>query len=333
MKAKTHSCIFKIVLAIFAVSIVSVGTALAQFKVPDARPVPAQMTTAADTVRRLTKLENKFFSRAKWDAEQRKIRKERNTVEFTGKLELSQTQFENWSSGGENTFSGRATIFYRHQYQRKKLGIDYKVEARYGMNHIDKKTFKNEDEFKLNFTTTWTIHKNWSWAGTTNLRSQFTQGCRSRTDKTRVSAFMAPGFFDVAVGFTYKNAPFNIVISPVGGSAVTVLDDKLAKLGLNGVPKGVNSKWQVGPSVKINFDKTFAKNIVRVRSEAYSFTNIKTAPSVRWETSIDIRATKFLTTTLYGNMNYNKDAKTVRPDHLQYKYSLSVGLAYTFKNK
>lgn len=152
-------------------------------------------------------------------------------------------------------------------------------------------------------------------------------------DKTKVSAFMAPGFFDVAVGFTYKKAPFNIVLSPVGGSAVFVLDDDLTEKGMNGVPKGCRSRWQVGPSAKICFDKTFAKNVVRVRSEAYSFTNIRTTPTVRWETTVEIRAAKYLVTTLYSNLNYDKDAKTVNPDQIQYKYSIGVGMAYIFKNK
>lgn len=333
MKSNTHSFILKIVPVFFAVSAASVGTTLAQFKVPDPRTPPVKMTFPSDTVRSIGKLESKFFNRAKWKAEQRKIRKERNNVEFTGKMELSQTQFDNWSAGGENTFSGRATIFFRHQHQRKKLGIDYKFEARYGMNRIEKKTFKNEDEFKANFTTSWSIHKNWSYAGTANIRSQFTDSRRSRIDNTKISTFMAPGFFDVAVGFTYRKAPFNIVISPVGGSAVFVLDDELAEKGMSGVPKGCNSKWQVGPSVKINFDKTFAKNVVRIRSEAYSFTNIRTAPLARWETTIEIRAAKCLTTTLYSNLNYSKEAKTVKPDHIQHKYSIGVGLAYTIKNK
>lgn len=307
----------------FAVSTVSVGTAFAHSNVPEA----LSLQSVPDTVN------SPLTSMSIAKAERREIRKKRNTVEFTGKLELSQTQFENWTAGGENTFSGRAAVFFRHQFQYGKLGLDYKFEARYGMNRIDKRTFKNEDEFKANFTTSWTIHKNWSYAGTSNLRSQFTNGCRSRTDNTKVSAFMAPGFFDVAVGFTYKKAPFNIILSPVGGSAVFVIDDDLAEKGMNGVPKGCRSKWQVGPSAKICFDKKVAKNAVRFRSEAYSFTNIRTAPIVRWETTIEIKAAKYLTTTLYSNLNYDKEAKTVNPDRIQYKYSIGVGLAYTFKNK
>lgn len=312
------------------VFVLSCGVASAQFTVPEERPQPSM--TQADTMRRLPALRSEFNSPARARAERRKMRKERNTIEFNSTLQLSQTQFENWSTGGDNTFSTRATVLFRHQHKRKKLGIDYKFEARYGINHIDKKTFKNEDQFKVNFSMTWDIANNWSYSGVTNLRSQFTNGRRSRTDKTIVNKFMAPGFFDVSVGFTYKKSPWNIVISPIGGSATFVLDEELSEKGMNGVPKGERQKWQVGPSVKINFDKTFAK-IIRVRSEAYAFTNIKTAPNVRWETTVDIKPTKFLTTTLYSNLVYDKAANTVKKDHIQYKYSLSIGLAYNFKSK
>ncbi len=122
-------------------------------------------------------------------------------------------------------------------------------------------------------------------------------------------------------------------MSPVGGSATFMLDRELSAKGLNGVPAGRKSKWQMGPSVRVIYEKGFAKNVIKVRSEAYSFSNIKTAPTFRWETRCDIQATKFLTTTLYSFMLYDKTANTPRPDQLQYQYSIAVGLSYTFKNK
>lgn len=288
---------------------------------------------AIDTVRYDPMMVDNFENQAYRDMLRRKRRNERNTFEFNGTLQLSQTQFDNWAQGGDNTFSTRSTMFVQYSHRRERFSLGTKFEARYGMNYIEKEKYKNEDEFKINVTTGYKIKDNWSYAATTNLRSQFTTGYVSRTNDTRKSTFMAPGFLDISVGFMYTRKPFNVVISPVGGSAIFVLDDELREKGINGVDPGKRSQWQVGPSIKADLDWEFMKKVCRLRSSLYSFTNIKTPPTVRWENTLEIRASRYITTTLYGMLMYDKEADTPKPDHIQYKYSLSLGLSYTFKNK
>ena len=121
-----------------------------------------------------------------------------------------------------------------------------------------------------------------------------------------------------------------------------------------------------GELVGINFDRTFGKSgYLRYRTSVYSFygwitdisqknringyTDYKNAydewveagsdpktkphlqihPTVRWENTIDIKATKFITTTLSFQLYYNR-AQNVA---VQTQTLLRVGLAYTFKNK
>ncbi len=50
---------------------------------------------------------------------------------------------------------------------------------------------------------------------------------------------------------------------------------------------------------------------------------------VRWTNTIDIKATKYLSTTFNFELYYNR-AQNVK---VQTKMLLSVGLSYTFKNK
>ncbi len=309
--------------------------AAAQFTIPANAGREMTITPAMDTVRNTALLENRGNSRSPAIVRARKLalRKERNTTEFTGRLNISQTQFSNWASGGENTFSGLSALFFRHQYKRERFGLEGRVDAQYGVNYIGRRAFKNQDVFQLNALATWKASKYWSWSADGELRSQFAKGYRSRTDKTMISNFMSPGTFKLAVGIAYQRAPWTVNISPVGGSATFMWDPELSGKGLNGVPVGHSSKWQVGPSLRIIYEKGFAKDAIRIRSEAYSFTNIRTAPTFRWETRCDIKATKFLTTTLYSFMQYDKTANTPRPDHLQHQYSIAVGLSYTWKNK
>ncbi len=127
-----------------------------------------------------------------------------------------------------------------------------------------------------------------------------------------------------------------------------------------------SSKYEGGSSVQIAFDRTFGKQAnIRYRTTLFSFwgwitnmgldnkvkdydayrdaydqwvaagSNIKEKPrlpihpTVRWENTVDIKATRFLTTTLSFQLYYNRAQNT----HIQTKTLLSVGLSYTFKNK
>ncbi len=116
-----------------------------------------------------------------------------------------------------------------------------------------------------------------------------------------------------------------------------------------------NKRFEGGSSIQIDFDKTFGKKgIFRYRTTLYSFygwinevaqqneskrwnaTHADNplnyehiAPTVRWENTIDIKATKYFSTQFYFQLYYNK-AQNAK---VQTQTVLGVGLAYTFKNK
>ena len=116
-------------------------------------------------------------------------------------------------------------------------------------------------------------------------------------------------------------------------------------------------RYEGGSSIQIDFDKTFGKKgVFRYRTTLYSFYgwinevsqqrtskkwNAKAenatnplnfdsiAPTVRWENTIDIKATKYISTQIYFQLYYNK----AQNSRIQTQTVLGVGLAYTFKNK
>lgn len=127
-----------------------------------------------------------------------------------------------------------------------------------------------------------------------------------------------------------------------------------------------SAKYEGGSSIQIDYDRTFGPTkYLRYRTTLYSFWgwitnaaldnrinnygdyrdalreweanngNIKDKPhaqihpTVRWENTIEIKATKLLTTTINFQLYYNRAQST----HIQTKTFLSVGVAYTFKNK
>ena len=107
-------------------------------------------------------------------------------------------------------------------------------------------------------------------------------------------------------------------------------------------------RYEGGSSIQIDFDKTFGKKgIFRYRTTLYSFYGWinevsqqrlskengvdyeSIAPTVRWENTIDIKATKYFSTQFYFQLYYNK----AQINKIQTQVVLGVGLAYTFKNK
>ena len=109
-----------------------------------------------------------------------------------------------------------------------------------------------------------------------------------------------------------------------------------------------NQRYEGGSSIQVDFDRTFGKKgVFRYRTTLYSFygwinevaqqqASSKTgvvyesiAPTVRWENTIDIKATKYFSTQFYFQLYYNK----AQIKQVQTQVVLGVGLAYTFKNK
>ena len=109
-----------------------------------------------------------------------------------------------------------------------------------------------------------------------------------------------------------------------------------------------NSRYEGGSSVQLDFDRSFGKNnLIRYRTTFYSFYGWVNeisqqkkakengyeiehiAPNVRWEHTVDIKATKYFSTQFYFQMYYNK----AQSKSLQTQVVLGIGLSYTFKNK
>lgn len=163
--------------------------------------------------------------------------------------------------------------------------------------------------------------------------------------------------------------PVKINMAPVALSAVFVENRAIRDNGyLYGLTsKDKTSKYEGGSSIQIDFDRKFGKNeVLRYRTTFFSFYGwitdigqknkyrrfdeykqkyaewsgqadkkqedkpvLPIHPTVRWENTIDIKATKFLTTSIYFQLYYNR-AQSYR---IQTQTILSVGLSYTFQNK
>lgn len=312
------------------------GAAHAQFSISKVAPDKITAPIKKDTVRNISSsFENQYFSEAKYLAERRQIRKERNTVSLDVGLTLNQTIFDNWERGGQNTFSGRAFLLFKHLYTREKFSFDYSFDARYGMSNIEGESFKNEDVFIFHAGSNWKMSKNWSYGATVDFRSQFTKGYKSRTEHILVSDFMAPGILDIGGGFTYKHLKeaLEINISPIAGRMTFVLNDSLSSVGAHGVPAGDKQLSTLGSSFRLNYVKEFWKKKFKYRTLLYTFTNYGDRTTVQFDNTLEYKLGKLFSISAFVATYYDQLAKTPYNRPLQFNYVFGFGLIYNFKNK
>lgn len=274
-----------------------------------------------------------------------------------------------WQASGDNAIAVIANVNFKHVFTKGDFSITTTAVAKFGYNRMKAEFtdaeglkyeegvwFKNVDEISLSTSPQWKMTKNWSYGTIIKFRTQFAQGFSARTDRRNgvapISNFMAPGYFDISGGFTYtlpsEKFPLKVNLAPIALSAVYVEDEAVSKR--YGVDEGKTSKYEGGFSVQLDFDRTWGKSgWLRYRTTAFSFygwisdisgkknfvpTETQSRynhvlPTIRWENTIDIKASKYFSTQIYFQLYYN-DAELSR---LQMQTILSVGLTYTFKNK
>jgi len=170
-----------------------------------------------------------------------------------------------------------------------------------------------------------------------------------------------------------KGFPVKVNLSPLALSATFVKSTIIRRNGyLYGIEDPDDtSKWEGGSSIQIDFDRTWGKNgWFRYRTTLFSFygwitdmdsknkykqfasfqdayrkwenpdepsvghaigdkPTLAIHPTVRWENTIEIKATKYISTQINFQLYYNR----AQNYDVQTQTLLSVGFAYTFKNK
>ena len=175
-----------------------------------------------------------------------------------------------------------------------------------------------------------------------NFRSQFSEGFNYPNDSSSISRFMAPGYLSIGLGLDYKPTDyFSIYLSPATGKFTFVTSQRLADRGAYGVDpaiiendivikNGKRVRSEFGASLSTRFQKDIFKN-VNLASKLALFNGYTDSDKanrknidVNWEVMINIKAGKFLTTSIMTNLVYDQNviART------QFKEGFGIGLSY-----
>jgi hypothetical protein len=270
-----------------------------------------------------------------------------------GGLSFSQVSLTNWAAGGENTLATNAMANFFGNYKRGKFSWDNSLNLAYGF--MSQKSIKNKKtDDKIDFSSKAGIYafKKWDYAILFGFKSQFAEGFNYPNDSVVISKFMAPGYFQFALGMNYKPSDiFSLFLSPIGARLTIVNDQKLSDLGAFGVDPaiytsdsvpvlikhGKTSRLEAGASLKAVVKKDIVKNVT-LGSKLELFSNYIKNPQnviVNWEVLFTMKVNSFINATIGTQLIYDDNVTIDDKDgkagpRTQFKETIGVGLSYKF---
>lgn len=257
-------------------------------------------------------------------------------------LLFNQSNFSNWTVGGENNLSGNFGLNYGLDYAKDDWTWDNKLMASYGLVKTKNASFekKTDDRLELNSILGKTAKGQWSYSAFLNFRTQITKGYVYGKDangaeiRTENTNFLSPGYLTFGPGMLYKKDDnLKINIAPAT-SKLTFVDDAYTSTPgyVNGSYFGVDAnkslRYELGfySSVyyKLNImANVSAENILNMYSNYLEETkNV----DIDYSLNIVMKINRYLSTNLSFQAIYDDNAYR----GLQTRQVFGVGANYGF---
>ena len=262
---------------------------------------------------------------------------------FKGSLNFNQAAFsQNWIAGGVNSIGLNALINFKANYLKGKNSWDNEVDLFYGFVNNDGQGYrKNNDRIYLDTKYGYQITPKWNVFGAFNILTQFAKGYRYEDDAlgrevaTKISDFMAPGYFTTSFGFEYVPKPFfKMRLAPFAPRLTVVSDTELYQNVDNnyGVEIGETTRWEwLAFQFLADFDKDLNENInlkfrylLYANYETFNFEEI----DHRIDAILSAKIAKYFDVKFSGILVYDYD----QDKDIQLSQGLSIGFVYTIKN-
>lgn len=270
----------------------------------------------------------------------RELFKQRNKVKIKAGLAITQTAYDNWASGNNNSFAGRAFANIEHTYTKNSFNIRSTFDGAYTITATEDYVRKSEDYLNISVTPNWRFAPRWELSGSMILKTQFANSFKAPGDTILVSSFFAPATLSVSAGITYLQPKSNlkIFVAPLSGSLLMVLNKELADIGGFGMDPGKRVEPQFGGFIRINYDVKFAKEKIGYTTKLETFWRYdRDLPTLWWENTFDFKLTNLLWARLYVLAIYNDQIDTPRGksegNFWQINESFGFGLTFNFNSK
>jgi len=251
------------------------------------------------------------------------------TKEMLGGLNLTQTSFDNWSQGGENTMAWQVNLNFKFINDQEKTNWSNTGKFSYGFTKSGKdESKKSIDEIKLESVLTYKLNVYVNPFIAVSGLTQFDTGYKYTDDsKTKVSAFMDPGYIRESIGVGYE--PNKIVKTRVGAALKHTITsnypvpyaddpetDEIEKTKTEfGAESVTDVSWQIAEDMQLTS-----------KLELFSAFKAWDRIDVDWDTLLSVKVSKYFNVIFNVKLFYDKDISPKR----QLKQSLAMGLTYSF---
>lgn len=266
-------------------------------------------------------------------------------------LKVTQSYFENWAAGGQNSFAFTALTSLYAKYKKDKHSWETTLDLAYGqLSQSSNRPIKTDDRIDMTSKYGYQAgNKDFYYSVLFNFRTQFRPGFEiedGREVGPKISDLLAPAFSIFSLGIDYKpNEKFSALISPLTLKTTVVLEDRLATE--YGLDAGDNFRFEPGAFVKVGYQDDIFEN-VNLLTKIDLFSNYINNPEnvdVNWETLITLKVNSWLSTTVSTQLIYDDDIIIGQQDPVigeggevlqpgrsggprtQFKQVLAVGLA------
>lgn len=268
-------------------------------------------------------------------------------------LNVTQSSFTNWASGGRNNVSGLGFINALANYKKDKIKWANQLTAGLGgVQYFDDDLQKTDDVLDMQSTFSYGVKDPLFISMLGGFRTQFIDGFSNPEDSVKSSTFMAPGYLNLSLGLEYiPNDNLKVMVSPLSGKFTFVQDQNLANRGAFGVESaifdatgaiitpGENSRAEFGSYIRVIYNKELMENI-GLSSRVEFFSNYNNNPQnidVNGEIILDFKVNKWFSASLQMNVIYDDDIDiedrngNVGP-RTQFKQVIGLGISYRLAN-
>src|SRR5690554_5594942 len=206
-------------------------------------------------------------------------------------LNVTQSSFTNWASGGRNNISGLGFINASADYSKDRIKWANQLTTGIGgVQYFDEDLEKTDDVIDLQSTFSYGMKDPWFLSILGGFRTQYLDGYSNAGDSVRSSTFMAPGYVNISLVFVYiSDDNLKVMLSCFSGKYTFVNDQVLANAGAFGVEpaeyssmgelitKDKTFRAELGSYLRVVYKKELMKNI-NMRSRIEFFSNYMENP-------------------------------------------------------
>ena len=249
--------------------------------------------------------------------------------EMVGGLNLTQTSFDNWKQGGENSYAWQLNLNIKFINDQEKTNWSNTGKLTYGSNKTgDQEMRKSIDEIKLESVLTYKLGVLINPYVAVTGETQFAPGYNYGTEpKSQISAFMDPGYLRESIGIGIK--PNEIVKTRLGAALKqTITSDYPAPYADDPSTLDVEKiKNEIGAESVTDLDWKVSENsLFTSKLELFSAFNTFKEIDVNWDNILTTKISKYFNVNFNFKLFYDRDISKMR----QIKQAIALGVSYNF---